>query len=174
MAKKKGAGGRPSKYRSEFANDLIEHMKTGGSIEAFPGYLYIKYGGDVRVVEKTIYNWFENHEEFLQAKELGLSLARLWFDNLSKTGMAGQLKVVDKEVYDKDGRVVSRTYRPATFGQSFAAIAYKNRFGWRDKMEHSGTIESGLKGESYAKLMADPEKRTTLLEAAELLAEIED
>lgn len=182
----KHPGGRPSKYRPEYCADLIEHFRQGGSIQGFGGYLYEKYvkgktdqnGNPVNPMdicpsEQTVYAWFDAYPEFLEAKKIGLPLARQFFDELTRRGVAGALRRVSKEEYGPNGEVKNREYAQATFGQSFAIFAYKNRFGWRDRVEHSGEIGSGADkstGKTLDVFLKDPKTAAAALKIAEAMA----
>lgn len=71
--------GRPSKYREEFCDLLIEHMAKGLSFESF--------AGTQRVSRAVLYNWEEMHPEFLDAKKIGLEMNRLWWEKQGIDGL---------------------------------------------------------------------------------------
>jgi transposase-like protein len=54
------SGGRPSDYKPEYCELLIKHAEEGYSFESF--------AGRIGVTPKTLYNWEQEHPEFLQAK----------------------------------------------------------------------------------------------------------
>ncbi len=83
-------------------------MSDGGSIEGFAGKLSRS--------KQTIYDWFKAHPEFEEAREIALSKARLYFDELCRNGMW----------ISKDGPNLNTT---------LWYMNMKNRFGWRDKIE---------------------------------------
>lgn len=136
MAKNKG--GRPTVYRKEFCGLLVEHMKTGGSIESF--------GAKIGHATSSIYLWFEEHEEFSEAKKEGMPHLVAFYENLFKTAGTGQLRRLKAEspardhegkiVRDKDGNVVMhREYEAATPAQAVLIFLTKNVLGWRDKKD---------------------------------------
>ena len=57
-----------SKYKSEYCEQLLNHMAEGYSFEAF--------GSEVGVGKTTLYNWCLAHPEFRQAKEVGSEASR--------------------------------------------------------------------------------------------------
>lgn len=57
-----------SKYKSEYCEQLLNHMAEGYSFEAF--------GSEVGVGKTTLYNWCMAHAEFRQAKEVGSEASR--------------------------------------------------------------------------------------------------
>jgi transposase len=70
------AGGRPTDFKDEYCELLVQHMKEGYSFESFAGL--------VGVTRKTIYNWLEI-PEFLHAKERGFEVSRLTWEKIGKT-----------------------------------------------------------------------------------------
>lgn len=100
--------GRPTKYKPEYCELLIEHMKTGLSIEAFAGV--------VSVAKDTIYGWLRNYSEFSDARKIGDEKSRLFWEKLGVAGAAGKIQGFNVASY---------------------IFNKKNRFPneWRDKQE---------------------------------------
>jgi transposase len=65
------AGGRPTDYRVEYCDRLIEIMREGASIE--------EVAADLDISKTTLYNWAEAHEEFMNAKKRGEELSLSWW-----------------------------------------------------------------------------------------------
>lgn len=138
----KKPNGRPSEYKPEYCGQLIEHMRGGGSIEAFAGV--------VGKAKQTIYNWCEEHPEFLDARKEGEGLLNQFYEGLGKTMAAGQLRAVKSErpILDKKGKPVidpatgrpmmEREYEHVTGSAAAWIFLTKNLLGWRDKREISG------------------------------------
>jgi hypothetical protein len=63
--------GRPTKYRPEYCDLLVEHMKQGGSLDEFCL--------EVDVCIQTLCNWFDSHPEFLESKKKGESFSKGWW-----------------------------------------------------------------------------------------------
>ena len=75
--------GRPTKYKPEYCEKLIEHMSQGLSFESF--------AGEVNVSRSTIYLWADEHPDFSDAKSIGASKCEnLWEKVLVKTTL-GQM-----------------------------------------------------------------------------------
>jgi hypothetical protein len=86
MAKKKTKAiavmGRPSKYKKEYCQKLIDHMAQGLSVEAF--------AGEIGISKKTVYNWMDVNAEFLHAKKIGDMKSLLWWEKVGRQGMLKQ------------------------------------------------------------------------------------
>ena len=85
---------RGPKWRDEFPNELIKHMISGNSFESFAGHVFKKF--KIMVSRTALYNWCDKshdqyHEDFAEAKELGVSLALGYYENLLKSKAVGVL-----------------------------------------------------------------------------------
>ena len=114
MAKdgKKNLGGRPTSYKQEYCEDVVNHMSRGLSFESF--------AGKIRVNVDTLYEWAKVHSEFSEAKKLGFACCRLFWEELSINGIWN----------DPDGRNINT---------GMFVFNMKNRFKWTDRVEVSGT-----------------------------------
>ena len=106
--------GRPSAYKPEYCNMLIDHMATGLSFESFAGL--------VRASKQTIYDWCSNNKEFLDAKEIGFELNRLFWEKLGR---------------DHITHTDSKFESTPKLNSSVYIFNLKNRFPkeWRDRTE---------------------------------------
>jgi hypothetical protein len=120
MTTKKGPGGRPTKYKKEYCEMLVEHMKQGYSFESF--------GASPVCVDKvTLYRWVEKHAEFSNAKKRAeTECLKFW----EKIGIAGAL-----------GKI--QGFNAASF-----IFNMKNRFFWRDRLEPTTTITNNITKDS--------------------------
>jgi hypothetical protein len=66
--------GRPSEFKQEYCDQLINHMASGLSFEAFAGFLSVS--------KQTLYNWADANPEFLDAKRIGTEKCRLYWEKL--------------------------------------------------------------------------------------------
>lgn len=72
MARKKL--GRPSKYKREFCQKLIDHMEKGFSFESFGAVI------DVSVSNMNV--WVTRYPEFQAAKDLAYNKSRLFWEKV--------------------------------------------------------------------------------------------
>lgn len=75
--------GRPSKYQSEYCEQLVAHMSQGLSFESF--------AGSVGVHRDTLYQWAKDYPEFSDAKKEGWAASLLFYEQIGLQGMQGQL-----------------------------------------------------------------------------------
>ncbi len=77
-------GGRPSDYKPEYCDMLIQHMASGLTKESFAGV--------VGVERKTLYNWIHNNPEFEQANGIGKSKELLFWEKMLIDVASGKMK----------------------------------------------------------------------------------
>lgn len=73
--------GRPSSYKPEYCDLLIEHMKQGKSFQSF--------GAQINVAASTLYNWAESHKDFLEAYKVGKTYCLEFWESISRNQAAG-------------------------------------------------------------------------------------
>ncbi len=100
--------GRPTIYKQEYCQKLIDHMSKGLSFESF--------GATMGIARDAVYEWAKKHPEFAEAKAAALDASLLWWEQQGQKGMW----------VDKDGPVLNNT---------IWVFSMKNRHGWRDKQD---------------------------------------
>jgi hypothetical protein len=110
--------GRPTKYKKEYCDMLIGHMKSGLSYETF--------GASIDVDRATVYNWEKSNPEFLDAKKRAFDQCQLYWE---KAGNAGLY------MGGKDN----------PFNATVWIFNMKNRFNWMDKKEQTHSISEETK-----------------------------
>ncbi len=130
------AGGRPTIYKPEFCDLLIDHMEKGFSYESFAGL--------IGVSKQTIYDWEKANQEFLDSKKIGVEKSRLFWET---QGIEG---IYTTEIFEQDENG-SRSTKKA-LNSSVWIFNMKNRFKdeWRDKQE------AELSGNVTGVLMPNP------------------
>ena len=73
MTKLKHAGGRPTLYRREMCDRLIEAMAEGLTAEAAAARIGIS--------ARSLFKWQKQHPEFLQAIQEGRQRSQLWWES---------------------------------------------------------------------------------------------
>ena len=112
----KHPGGRPSEYNSKFCQMLIEHMARGLSFEAF--------GALVGQSATTLYNWVQKYPEFLEAKKVGKTLEKYFWEEMGVEGTTGRIPWFSSQAWK---------------------FNMENRAGWREKKDakvaSTGTVK---------------------------------
>ena len=99
-------------------------MAKGLSFESFAGVVHTTF--------KTLYNWADDHPDFLQAKQIGTSLSKLRWEQRGIDGMTEK-----------------------GFNTGLWYINMKNRFGWHDNVKVQAAQSEPIK------LAYDPSKKLT-------------
>lgn len=110
--------GRPTKYKPEYCEELIEYMAKGFSFEAF--------AGKIQTHKDTLYEWCKVHKDFSDAKSLGLSRALVFWEEIGIRGL-----------WNEEGGPKLNT---ANY-----IFQLKNRFKWTDRVEVLGADDSESK-----------------------------
>ena len=84
MAKKKRPPGRPSKYKPEYCEMLLDHCAKGLSFAAFAGLIGVNID--------TISEWAKVHDEFSVAKKDGLAKSRLFWEEMGIDAANGKIE----------------------------------------------------------------------------------
>lgn len=102
------SGGRPTKYEPEMCETVIELGRDGAGVA--------EIAAELDVSRQTVYNWKDEHPEFLDAVNRARDLSQAWWEKQGRKGI---------------------------WSRKFNASAYKlqvmNRFpaDWRDKQDIS-------------------------------------
>jgi hypothetical protein len=142
--------GRPSKYKPEYCEALVRHMKGGLSFESFAGAIGVHYD--------TLYAWEKRHAAFSEAKKKGAAASLLWWEQVGKAAMLGQDMVTRDEKGNVIGKVASKS-----FNATIWIFAMKNRHGWRDRHDVNQTTAATISSN------AAPQTDAALNEIRELL-----
>ena len=86
--------GRPTTYKEEYCDEIIEHMKSGKSLASFAASL-----GTHRQV---IYQWMDKNEEFKDACKAAQELSQIWWEEFAMQAASGRIyDKVHEGKYDK-------------------------------------------------------------------------
>ena len=70
-AKTKKRRGRPTSYKPEYCQMIMDHMYDGGSV--------IEFAREIKVAVSSIYVWAEKNEEFSDALKKGKDFSKGWW-----------------------------------------------------------------------------------------------
>lgn len=107
--------GRPSLYKPEYCELLVEHMAQGFSFESFAAI--------VDTHRDTLYEWCKVHESFSDAKKRGRDKSLIWWEKVGMIGMG---------IPSKNGPQLKN------FSSAMWIFTMKNRHGYSDKVENVG------------------------------------
>ncbi len=105
MSNDKHPGGRPTKYRSEYCDTVVEVMRDGGS--------KVEVCATIGVCYETFQNWQKEHKEFSESVKHGSLLSQTWWEKLGRKGASCEDEI-----------------QPTTW-----IFNMKNRFDWKDKVD---------------------------------------
>jgi transposase len=88
--------GRPSQYDPLYCERVIELGKLGKSVE--------QIAAQIGVGTKTMYNWRDEHPEFLHAMDIAKELELDWWENIAQSMM-----VEDKDSAKLNSSIWSRS-----------------------------------------------------------------
>jgi len=137
--------GRPSKYRPEYDEQLINHMASGLS--------YLSFAGEIGVCEDTLFEWEKHHVSFSESKRLGFAKNRNWWEKMGNA----HITHVDSK-FESSPKLNSTVF----------IFNMKNRFPkeWRDRTEVKSTVK--IDSEAVRKL-SDQELVSTIKDALKAL-----
>jgi transposase len=118
--------GRPTKYRPEYCQMLIDHMSEGYSFKSFAARVYCN--------EDTVAEWAKVHKDFSDAKTIGRALERFIWEKLhlrcAATGEGNMTGIVwaqknkwPEEYKDKNETQVNQTLTHALTGDFKSLVA---------------------------------------------------
>lgn len=103
-----------TKYKENLPKKLIDHMSKGYSFESF--------GAVADCTRACLYKWVEKYPEFKEAKDMGTMKSQYVWEKIG----------LEMALTKHDGNPTAWIFN------------MKNRFGWRDKVEHSGDQEKPI------------------------------
>lgn len=130
MVKKKPKVGRPTAYKPEYCQQVIEHMKGGLSIASF--------AVSVGVSRETLWKWGRRYPEFRNACEIAKDASQIWFEKLALAIASGQHKTL------KDDKGVAR-YKDANPGMLMFLMSRR----FRDYHDPKARMFGGYGGDEY-------------------------
>jgi transposase-like protein len=125
------AGGRPSKYRHEYCQQIVDACSR-------KGYSLTAFAGSIGCHLETLANWARKHEQFFEAvKRAKAARAQFWEDKLA--ALAGQEKLGGG-----NAALVIFALKSAAPGE------------FSERVEHRHQIEGTLRVERVERVIVDP------------------
>ena len=84
-------GGRPSKYKKEFCEQVVEFCRDGSTFEEF--------ASEIGVCVETINEWARKKPEFSAAKKRAKANSLRWWCKIGKAGALGKIKNFQNSVW---------------------------------------------------------------------------
>lgn len=109
--------GRPTKYKEEYCDMLIEHMSKGFSFETFAAVIDVN--------QDTLHEWAKVNPIFSEAKKTAFLKCRYFWENIGIEGLWNE--------------PLGRTLNTGVW-----VFNMKNRFKWSDRVEVSGDDEKPI------------------------------
>jgi transcriptional regulator with XRE-family HTH domain len=112
--------GKPTKYKPEYCQMLIDHMSQGLSYESFAAIL--------GVARSSLYEWEKMFPAYSDSKSIGKEKLLLFFEKMGLEAMTGQIPGFNAPTY---------------------IFTLKNKVGWSDKheVEQNNKIEISISDE---------------------------
>ncbi len=119
-------GGRPTDYRPEFCEQVVEYGKAGKS--------HVWIATELGVSRQTLYTWEEKHPEFLDAMTRAREFCQRWWEDAGQVGLEA----------DK--------FNGGVWAKNMAS----RFTDWQEKkhVEHSGAIDTSSKEQRDAAVSA--------------------
>lgn len=106
--------GRPTKYKPEYCQELVEHMAKGFSFASF--------AADIDVNQDTLHEWAKVHDEFSDAKKRAFDKCLRFWEDLGVRAAQGLVQ---------------------NFNAAAWIFNMKNRFRWTDRQDINTKMDVG-------------------------------
>jgi hypothetical protein len=147
----------PFKYKKEFCEDLIEHMKVGKGFTTFTTYLNKHYGKKFAAPRYVLDEWVSEYPAFAIAKKQGDAFREAHWENTAIALCLGKLTTLKKRVTKDDGSI-EEEYVPARIPQAIIIFMLKTQFkesGYVERVELTGADGGTLTMAQIAKKAAE-------------------
>jgi hypothetical protein len=135
---------------------LEAHMAEGLSFKTFAAI--------VDVMESTIHLWVKDYPEFSQSKRRGEVACQMFWEKLGRDHILNVSESYGGNTGSKSVSLNAAVYR----------LNMANRFGWKDRIEHTGEVDMHGTRAKVNKLMKDPKTAEAARAVALALSEPED
>lgn len=129
----------PTKYKKQYCQELVEHMRDGYSFHSF--------AGKIGVGARTLFDWLDKYPDFQDAKDQGEHACLLFWE---KTGIAGMF---GKTFKNRDGKEFKVNVNPAIWIFNMKARFAKH--GWRDIPEDPDKLKASDRTDLARQLLSN-------------------
>src|SRR5210317_110290 len=110
-------GGRPTKYKKRYCQDVIEHMKNGASFNSF--------AAKIEVDDSQIRRWKQKYPDFYTACKIAEKKSLEWWENFAMQAATGRLyDKAHKGKYDKHNTGMIQFIMKQRFYRDYNKAAY--------------------------------------------------
>lgn len=146
---------RPTKYKEEYCQKVIQHLKTGASFASF--------AASIGTHREVLWQWRQKHEMFNNACNIAMEASQAWYENLALMVATGKaMEIEDDPTKPRFGKPKLPNTNPGMI-----QFIMKQRFkDYREKTEVKKSISIG----NIPSEMSDDELDSKLEEALEVIA----
>jgi len=116
--------GRPTEYRPEYCDKIIEFMSEGKSI--------VQFAASLKVAESTIYEWAKVNPEFSKAKNIAITASEAWNEQFLMDNIINWSETI------KNGKESTTTSRSINASVAIYRMKCRFRKNWTEvqKIKH--------------------------------------
>jgi hypothetical protein len=146
---------RPTKYKKEYCEQVIRHLRTGASLASF--------ASSIGTHREVLWQWRKRHEEFNHACNIAMEASQAWYENLALMVATGKaMEIEDDPSKPRFGKPKLPNTNPGMI-----QFIMKQRFrDYREKTE----VKNDLSIIGVPSEMSDEELDRKLEEALEVIA----
>ncbi len=126
--------GRPSTYKNEYCDQIIEHMSKGASLASF--------AASIGTNRQRIWQWRQKYKEFQDACEVAVEASQRWWEDLAMEVATGSFFSHDQNLKPNAGMIqfiMSRRFKDYSNRQE-ATVAIEPKITYRTSMTDDGRM----------------------------------
>lgn len=127
MTEQKTLTGRPSLYKSEYCDQIVDYCKNGAS--------FVEFAAFIGVSKQTLLNWREEHQDFFDAYMRAGTLAQAWFEKAARENLSSK---------EFNGNLWAK----------YMGARFRDEYGDKIGLEHTGKDGGAIKTVNVIELVA--------------------